>query len=125
MITSLRLLRIEHLFVLPTVTFPIVRLADFFKKSNSYRDFHLDADPTALHPAARALTALQASFGNIPSVYGKGRAARQVCDLAAKMRKELAGSGASSKMQSQIDTLVIIDRQVGGTLLGQESDLEY
>ena len=43
-----------------------------------FRDYHLEQDPTCLHPLAQAMTALQAVYGTIPNVYGKGKAAKQV-----------------------------------------------
>ena len=34
---------------------------------------------------------LQAIYGVIPNVYGKGRAARQVFDFMSRMRREMMG----------------------------------
>ncbi len=81
--------------------------------SQVFRDYHLYGDPTTLHPLAHALWSLQALYGTIPTVYGKGRAARQVVDFANRMRKELVGAGRQPKGRSQIQQVVIIDRQVG------------
>jgi len=77
-----------------------------------YRDFHLNGDPTSLHAVAQGLVHLQALYGVIPSVYGKGRAAKQIFDFMSQLRKEAAGSGCAPKMTPGVDTLLILDRQV-------------
>ncbi len=53
-------------------------ISDSLFPSRVFRDYHLEDDPTSLHPVALAAMALQALYGTIPRVYGKGRAARQV-----------------------------------------------
>jgi hypothetical protein len=53
---------------------------------------------------------LQALYGVIPSVYGKGKAAKQLFDFMTRMRMEHMGN--EPKATSQIDHLIIIDRQV-------------
>ena len=53
---------------------------------NVYRDYHLNQDPTALYPVARALLTIQAVYGTIPHIYGKGRGAKQITDFLTKLR---------------------------------------
>jgi len=76
----------------------------------SFRDYHLEGDPTCLHNAARAMMTLQAVAGVVPRVYGKGKAAAQMFDLMSRMRREM--SAAEPAVKPQIDTLVILDRSV-------------
>ncbi len=80
--------------------------------SQVFRNFHLDGDPTSLHPVALAMLSLQALTGIIPAVYGKGRAAKQLWEYMSRMRRELSGTGRLPKVAPLIDSLVIIDRQV-------------
>lgn len=51
---------------------------------------------------------VQAVFGTIPNVKGKGRAASHVADLMARMRREQP----LPQITPEIDTLILLDRQV-------------
>jgi len=95
---------------LPVNLFPLDSDLLSMELPSSFRDYHLDGDPTCLHHAARAMMTLQAVCGVIPRVYGKGKAAAQMFDLMSRMRREMSGSEPSVK--PQIDTLVILDRGV-------------
>lgn len=59
---------------------------------------------------AKGLINLQAVYGVIPNVYGKGKAAKQVYDYMSKLRKEMIGE--EPEQMSEIDNLIIIDRQI-------------
>ena len=78
--------------------------------SSIFREYHLDQDPTCLHSVARAILALQAVFGVIPNVYGKGKAAKQVFEYVTKLRKESVD--LEPKIKPKINNIVILDRQV-------------
>jgi len=52
---------------------------------------------------------LQALFGVIPKIHGKGTCARMVTDMIVRMRKEVADENL---VAPEIDSLVIIDRNV-------------
>ena len=54
--------------------------------------------------------AIQSVYGVIPRVYGKGKAAKQVFEYMKGMRKELLGQ--EPEIVPQIDTAIILDRQV-------------
>jgi len=54
---------------------------------------------------------IQSLYGIIPNMIGKGRYARNVLDLMARMRRDI-GTDADPPMSPQIDTLMIIDRTV-------------
>ena len=56
------------------------------------------------------MLSLQAVYGTIPNVYGKGKAAKQVFDFMVRMRREMVGQEPSTA--PRIDTLIILDRQV-------------
>ena len=77
-----------------------------------FRDYHLNKDPTCLHTVARGMMALQAVFGFIPRIYGKGHSAKQLCDYMMSMRREMQASELDLSVSPQFDTLIILDRQV-------------
>eukprot|EP00897_Mesotaenium_endlicherianum_P000068 jgi/Mesen1/10061/ME000730S09342 len=57
---------------------------------SSFKECHVDGDRTSLYDVARALTKLQAVFGVIPNIKGKGRSAAQVADILYRLRREQA-----------------------------------
>jgi vacuolar protein sorting-associated protein 33A len=70
-----------------------------------------EGDKTSLFYTARALMKLQALYGIIPLIRGKGAAAQQVAQMMLRMRHEMRSS------EAQVDTpaiaqLVLIDRTV-------------
>ena len=56
--------------------------------------------------------ALQAVFGFIPRIYGKGRSAKQLCEYMMSMRREMQAAELELSVPPQFDTLIILDRQV-------------
>jgi hypothetical protein len=52
---------------------------------------------------------IQSLYGIIPNVLGKGRYARSVFEMMARMRRDI-GVDADPPMTPQFDTLLIIDR---------------
>ena len=66
--------------------------------------------PSALHPVAKGLCVLEALFGDFPQIYGKGKAAKEICDQMARLRKE--GGDKPPNFASKFDKVIIIDRQV-------------
>jgi len=89
----------------------------------TFHDVTLDGDPTSLYCVARSVMRLQAMFGLIPVVRGKGSQAMKVCNLMQRMRREMdtvfAGTTVLPSTGSfsfpsvhEIDELVLIDRTV-------------
>ena len=89
----------------------------------AFHDVTLDGDPTSLYCVARSVMRLQAMFGLIPVVRGKGAQAMKVCNLMQRMRREmdtvfaattvLPSTGAFSfPAGCEIDELVLVDRTV-------------
>lgn len=78
----------------------------------SYKECHVDGDRSSLYTAARAITKLQAVFGTIPNVKAKGRAATLVADMLHRMRREQQEAGPPPAASSEIDTIILLDRQV-------------
>ncbi|XP_064612161.1 vacuolar protein sorting-associated protein 33A-like [Liolophura sinensis] len=76
----------------------------------SFRECYLENDHTTMFYAARSLMTLQALYGTIPNIHGKGDCARQVVDMMLRMRREMAGR--EPQIPPQIDNLLILDRNV-------------
>jgi len=104
--------------------------------ADELRDSRVDGDPTQLYYVARALMRLQAAFGPIPLIRGKGLLAKRLCDILLRLRLEqdaiqqpsqsdaaTAASGSTSTAAAaaaaateeppcEIGQLVLLDREV-------------
>jgi len=76
-----------------------------------FNNFYLDSDQTWCHSAARGLVTLQQMFGGIPNIYGQGRCAKVVSDIADMIFEDPC-IGAPNYLQSQIGHVFLIDRDV-------------
>merc|ERR1719474_901564 len=94
---------------LPVYLFPLDKDLISMELPTAYRDI-VEGDKTCLHYAATALTRLQAVTGVIPRIYYKGTSAAQVFDLMVRMKRETCGQ--EPQVRTQIDTMVIMDREV-------------
>ena len=90
--------------------FPLAEDVVSMEKPNIFAEYHLKKDPTCLHEMANAIMSIQALYGFAPVVYGKGAAAKTLYDLTARMKREMQAE--EPETQSQIDTMIIFDRQV-------------
>lgn len=122
--------KIEEICEFPMNLIPFDDDVISLEDHDCYRATRVDGDQAPLYGVAHALMRLQAMFGVIPTIYGKGTQARQVCDLLVKMRAELlsdaaaaaaasataSGAGAESLEDAdpvpEIGQLVILDREV-------------
>ncbi|XP_064620960.1 vacuolar protein sorting-associated protein 33A-like [Lineus longissimus] len=77
---------------------------------SSFRECYLYNDYTSLFFAAKAIMTLQALYGIIPNIHGKGDCAKNVCDMILRMRREMAGQ--ETQITPQIDSILILDRTV-------------
>ncbi|KAK0047696.1 vacuolar protein sorting-associated protein 33A isoform X1 [Biomphalaria pfeifferi] len=77
---------------------------------DAYRECYLENDFTCLFYAAQSLMILQALYGTIPYIYGKGDGAKQVVEMLRKMKMETGG--VEPQITPQIDNLLLIDRNV-------------
>ncbi|XP_033123521.1 vacuolar protein sorting-associated protein 33A-like [Anneissia japonica] len=75
-----------------------------------FKECYLHRDPTGMFYMAKALMKIQALYGVIPNIYGKGEYAKQVSDMILRMRRELAVS--ERQITPQIDTVLLLDRTV-------------
>lgn len=79
--------------------------------SGSFRNLYLTQDPSELYYVAEAMMRLQAEFGTIPTIKSKGHSAQKVKDIMVRLRRE-TGGGAASAAGGEIDSLIILDRDV-------------
>jgi len=77
----------------------------------TYKECFLDNDPTHLFYVAKSLMKLQAVFGIIPNLKGKGHNAHKVIQLLQRLRRESAPASFNNVVP-EIDTLILIDRHV-------------
>lgn len=78
----------------------------------SFKEIKVDGDTSSLWYIARAIYKLQELYGVIPNVKGKGKAASQVSDILLRMQREQSPPLPASVKPPEIDTLLLIDRQV-------------
>jgi hypothetical protein len=78
----------------------------------SFKETKVDGDTSSLWYIARAITKLQEMYGVIPNVKGKGKAANQVSEILIRMQRGQPPPLPASAKPPEIDTLLLIDRQV-------------
>ncbi|CAH1391975.1 unnamed protein product [Nezara viridula] len=93
---------------LPCDIFPFDSDVLSMEVETTFKDFHLEKDPTSLYQAAQAIFTLQELYGVIPKVTGKGDAARHVWKLLERLDLE----PRTYPSTSQIDHLILLDRTV-------------
>lgn len=77
-----------------------------------FRELFLDDDRTVLYSVAAGVMKLQAMFGLIPLVRGKGERAQQVLHMVQQMRSSLEADGQLPPREAppEIGSLLLIDR---------------
>ncbi|KAM3937062.1 uncharacterized protein RB166_003442 isoform 2-T2 [Leptodactylus fuscus] len=80
------------------------------ESENAFKECYLENDQTTLYHAAKGLTTLQALYGTIPQICGKGECARHVANMMIRMKRELGGS--NNQITPVFDTLLLLDRNV-------------
>ncbi|KAM8866504.1 vacuolar protein sorting-associated protein 33A [Synchiropus picturatus] len=77
---------------------------------SAFRECYLENDQTSLYHTAKGLMTLQALYGTIPQIYGKGECARHVANMMLRMKREFAGS--QNQILPVFDSLLLLDRNV-------------
>ncbi|KAF3422754.1 hypothetical protein E2986_11988 [Frieseomelitta varia] len=80
--------------------------------SGSFKEFHLENDPTCLYQVAQAIHGLQRLYGKIPKVTGRGPAASKVWKLLERLNREEDENKTTLIQSSTIEHLLLIDRSV-------------
>ncbi|KAG0228443.1 hypothetical protein BGW41_003421 [Actinomortierella wolfii] len=82
----------------------------------TFRELYLEHDTTSIYYAAKALMRLQRIYGLFPRILGKGDYSKALCDMMLRMRREMAvddpGMSQTMQLSQNIDSLIIIDRNV-------------
>eukprot|EP00794_Sanderia_malayensis_P018179 gene18179-19993_t len=76
----------------------------------SFTECNLEKDLSSMYFVANSLMKLQALFGVIPKVFGKGDMALHVTDMIIRKRRELAD--VETQITPVIDNLLLIDRSI-------------
>ncbi|XP_067293697.1 vacuolar protein sorting-associated protein 33A [Pseudorasbora parva] len=79
------------------------------ESESSFRECYLENDQTSLYHAAKGLMTLQALYGTIPQIFGKGECARHVANMMLRMKREFAGH---AQILPVFDTVLLLDRNV-------------
>ncbi|XP_051017460.1 vacuolar protein sorting-associated protein 33A [Acomys russatus] len=80
------------------------------ESEGAFRECYLEGDQTSLYHAAKGLMTLQALYGTIPQIFGKGECARQVANMMVRMKREFTGS--QNSVFPVFDNLLLLDRNV-------------
>lgn len=80
--------------------------------SGSFKEFHLENDPTCLYQVAQAIQGLQKLYGKISRITGRGPAASKVWELLQRLNKEEEDSKAASTSFVAIEHLLLLDRSI-------------
>ncbi|XP_042193601.1 vacuolar protein sorting-associated protein 33A [Callorhinchus milii] len=78
---------------------------------SAFRECYLENDQTVLFHVAKGLMTLQALYGTIPQIFGKGECAGyHVANMMLRMKREFAGS--QNQILPNFDKLLLLDRNV-------------
>ncbi|KAM9195044.1 vacuolar protein sorting-associated protein 33A isoform 2-T2 [Dugong dugon] len=80
------------------------------ESESAFKECYLESDQTSLYHAAKGLMTLQALYGTIPQIFGKGECARQVANMMIRMKREFTGS--QNSVFPVFDNLLLLDRNV-------------
>lgn len=80
------------------------------ESESAFKECYLEGDQTSLYHAAKGLMTLQALYGTIPQIFGKGECARQVANMMVRMKREFTGS--QNSVFPVFDNLLLLDRNV-------------
>ncbi|KAG5343919.1 VP33A protein, partial [Acromyrmex charruanus] len=80
--------------------------------SGSFKEFHLENDPTCLYQVAQAIQGLQKLYGKISKVTGRGPAASKVWELLERLNREEEDNKSYPASSVAIEHLLLLDRSV-------------
>ncbi|XP_026313158.1 vacuolar protein sorting-associated protein 33A isoform X1 [Piliocolobus tephrosceles] len=80
------------------------------ESEGAFKECYLEGDQTSLYHAAKGLMTLQALYGTIPQIFGKGECSRQVANMMIRMKREFTGS--QNSIFPVFDNLLLLDRNV-------------
>ncbi|XP_028415170.1 vacuolar protein sorting-associated protein 33A-like [Dendronephthya gigantea] len=77
---------------------------------SAFKECYLEKDASVLYHVTNSLMKIQALYGIIPKIYGKGELAKGTVDMMLRKRGEVLNS--KYQISSQIDCLLLIDRNI-------------
>eukprot|EP01124_Arcella_intermedia_P019847 TRINITY_DN2719_c0_g1_i1.p1 TRINITY_DN2719_c0_g1~~TRINITY_DN2719_c0_g1_i1.p1 ORF type:complete len:636 (+),score=141.62 TRINITY_DN2719_c0_g1_i1:60-1967(+) len=77
-----------------------------------FRYCSLEGDRTPLFYTAKGLMQIQSAYGFIPKIYGKGSNSYLVVEMLERMRREKISRGDEIILTPEIETLILLDREV-------------
>lgn len=80
--------------------------------NGSFKEFHLENDPTCLYQVAQAIQGLQKLYGKILKVTGRGPAASKVWELLERLNREEEDKSLPVSGSVVIEHLLLLDRSV-------------
>lgn len=80
------------------------------EQDKAFYECYVENDFTTLHQVANSLMTLQALYGVIPHILGKGEMSAKVTEIMLRKRKEMVDN--ESHIIPLIDTLLLIDRSI-------------
>ncbi|KAB1255819.1 Vacuolar protein sorting-associated protein 33A [Camelus dromedarius] len=88
------------------------------ESEGAFKECYLESDQTSLYHAAKGLMTLQALYGTIPQIFGKGETVppdpmfcfQQVANMMIRMKREFTGS--QNSIFPVFDNLLLLDRNV-------------
>ncbi|KYQ52856.1 Vacuolar protein sorting-associated protein 33A [Trachymyrmex zeteki] len=80
--------------------------------SGSFKEFHLENDPTCLYQVAQAIQGLQKLYGKISKVTGRGPVASKVWELLERLNREEEDNKSHPASSVAIEHLLLLDRSV-------------
>jgi len=80
------------------------------EQEKAFYECYVENDLTSMLYVANSLMTIQALFGTIPKIYGKGQLAKHVTDIILRKRREMADN--ECQITPLIDNLVLIDRNI-------------
>ncbi|CAB4017268.1 Vacuolar sorting-associated 33A, partial [Paramuricea clavata] len=77
---------------------------------SAFKECYLENDSSVIYHVTNSLMRMQALYGVIPKIYGKGELAKRAVDMMLRKRREVLDS--ENQISPQIDCLLLIDRNV-------------
>ncbi|XP_046840595.1 vacuolar protein sorting-associated protein 33A-like [Xenia sp. Carnegie-2017] len=76
----------------------------------AFKECYLENDTSVLYHVTNSLMTIQALYGIIPKIYGKGELAKRIVEMMLRKRREVMEN--ENQITPQIDCLILMDRNV-------------
>ncbi|XP_064935197.1 vacuolar protein-sorting-associated protein 33 homolog isoform X2 [Musa acuminata AAA Group] len=106
--------KVHHILTIGEYPFYLLPLDEdvlSFELDLAYKECYVDGDTSSVWHIAKAIHKLEFSFGIVPNVRAKGRAATKVADILNSLQVEEPVNAADMGIP-EINTLILLDREV-------------